>query len=107
MIIVFRIILAKNVIAMAMWPFIILRSRELLDNKRLINHEKIHFRQQLELLLVFFYMWYIIEFLIYLYKYKDAMKAYENISFEKEAYDNENDYSYLKNRNIWSFLNYI
>ncbi len=107
MIIVFRIILAKNVIAMAMWPFIILGSRELLDNKRLINHEKIHFRQQLELLLVFFYIWYIIEFLIYLYKYKDAIKAYENISFEKEAYGNENDYSYLKNRNIWSFLNYI
>ena len=34
-------------------------------------------------------------------------KSYFNISFEKEAYANENDPNYLKNRKPFAFLKYI
>ena len=42
-----------------------------------------------------------------LFKYKDKKKAYMNISFEKEAYTNENDLNYLEKRKSWNFFNFI
>lgn len=33
--------------------------------------------------------------------------AYRNISFEKEAYDNENDMDYLDKREHFSWIEYI
>ena len=33
--------------------------------------------------------------------------AYEKISFEQEAYRNENSSNYLKNRKFWEFLKYL
>ncbi len=107
MFLVFRYILAKNVAAMALWPFIILRNRDLKYNQRLLNHEKIHLRQQLELLVIFFYLWYGIEFLIHFFRYKDQYTAYRRISFEREAYENDENLNYLKKRTLWSFLNYM
>ncbi|WP_317127938.1 hypothetical protein [Hyunsoonleella flava] len=76
-------------------------------NKTLINHEKIHLRQQLELLIVLFYVWYIIEFLVRLMQYRQWNIAYKNISFEREAYINEHNTTYLKNRKFWGFLKYL
>ena len=92
---------------MALFPFILVRDEQLKNDKVIINHEKIHLRQQLELLLVFFYLWYLFEYLILFIKYKNKRKAYENISFEKEAYTNEANMRYLTNRKFWSFLDYI
>ena len=69
-----------------------------------INHEAIHTAQMKELLYIFFYIWYVIEWLILLIKYKDQMKAYRNIRFEKEAYDNEKDLSYLYHRKKFNYL---
>ncbi|WP_338152382.1 hypothetical protein [Psychroserpens jangbogonensis] len=73
----------------------------------LVNHEKIHLRQQLELLIIVFYLWYSIEFLIRLLVYGNWKKAYKNISFEREAYVNEKDPNYLKLRPLWNFINFI
>lgn len=69
-----------------------------------INHEAIHTAQMEEMLYVFFYVWYIIEWVIRL-----LMKgnAYKNISFEKEAYTNENNLSYLNARKMYSWFKYI
>lgn len=61
------------------------------------NHEAIHTAQMRELWYLPFYMIYFIEWLTLLRKY-DAKDAYYNISFEKEAYNNEHDMSYLKKR---------
>jgi len=36
--------------------------------------------------------------------YWDTSKAYENICFEKEAYNNEKNLDYLKTRKHFSFL---
>jgi hypothetical protein len=76
------------------------------SQKVLMNHEKIHIWQQLELLVVFFFIWYGIEFLIRLIQYKNRREAYYNISFEKEAYTNEKNLDYLKQRSFWNFLKY-
>jgi len=76
-------------------------------NYKLINHEKIHLRQQLELLILPFYIWYITEYLIGLIKYRDIKKAYYAISFEREAYDNDYNLNYLQTRSFWRFLKYL
>ena len=55
-------------------------------DKVVLNHEAIHTAQMKELLYIFFYIIYVIEWLILLFKY--GKKAYRNISFEKEAYAN-------------------
>jgi len=34
-------------------------------------------------------------------------RVYANISFEREAYQNEGNSSYLRNRKLWTFLHYL
>ncbi len=89
-----------------LWPFIILK-KEYLTNKVLLNHEKIHLRQQIELLIFPFYLWYGIEFLIRYLQYKSWDKAYRNISFEREAYANEKNLEYLERRKFWGYLIFL
>lgn len=93
--------------ALAFFPFIFIRSENLKHEKRLILHEKIHWRQQIELLIIPFYIWYITEFLVKWIKYRSAKKAYFNISFEREAYFGEKNIYYLLNRKPWSHLKWI
>lgn len=90
-----------------MFPFILLRKKELRHNQSLINHEKIHLSQQLELLIIPFYIWYLSEYYIKYLKYKDPERAYRNISFEREAYENDQNLDYLKTRKFWSFISYL
>ncbi len=92
---------------MALWPFIILREKKLRAQSVFINHERIHLRQQAEFLLVFFYLWYGIEYLLRLLQYKNKNLAYRNISFEREAYANEKDDRYLGKRPFWRFFRYL
>ena len=91
-----------------------------------LNHEKIHTAQIAEvmiasvpfalmlwlftniwlgLLLVIasYYLWYVIEWLIRLPK----GNAYRNISFEREAYANQDNLSYLKSRKRFDFVRFI
>ena len=100
-------LLRKKFTGMAVWPFIIVRSKQLKQDAAFLNHERIHLRQQLEMLVVLFFIWYLIEFLVRLIQYKDRSLAYRNISFEKEAYANEKDLDYLKKRSFWRFVIYI
>jgi len=103
----FKLFTSKWVTGIALYPFIVLRYPELKQNKIIINHEKIHIRQQVELLVIGFYLWYLIEYLFRLIQYKDHLKAYANISFEREAYTNQGDYNYVEKRRFWSFLKYL
>ncbi len=91
---------------MAVWPFLLVKDRKYLVTSTL-NHEKIHFRQQIELLWVLFFVWYVLEFLVRLVQYRNWRKAYYNISFEREAYRHETDTNYLKSRPFWNFIKYI
>lgn len=106
-ILVSKIIFTKNYQGIALWPFIILKKSALKTNMVLINHEKIHLRQQTELLILPFYIWYTIEYLIKWSIYKNRNQAYYNLSFEREAYKNENNLEYLNQRKYWSFLKHL
>lgn len=64
-------------------------------NDKMLNHERIHTAQIKECLYIFFYIWYVLEWLIRLMLYANAHKAYRNISFEQEAYNHEADPYYL------------
>ena len=69
-----------------------------------INHEAIHTTQMKEMLYIFFYIWYIVEWVIRLFK---KGNAYRNISFEQEAYNNENNLEYLNNRKHYGWFKYL
>ena len=69
-----------------------------------LNHEAIHTAQMKEMLYIFFYRWYLIEWIIRLFK---KGNAYRNISFEQEAYNNQSYLYYLKERRPFAWLDYL
>lgn len=105
--IVSKYLIPKGYIGLTVFPFIIIRDKKRRNFEVLINHEKIHIRQQLELLVFPFFIFYGFEFLIRWIQFKDKKLAYKNISFEREAYINEKDPNYLKQRSFYKFLNYL
>ena len=70
----------------------------------LMNHERIHTAQQREMLYVFFYMAYLVEWLVRL---PMRGNAYRNISFEREAYANQRDLDYLQHRRHYAWRWYM
>ncbi|PHR11762.1 MAG: hypothetical protein COA40_10640 [Aequorivita sp.] len=100
-------LLRKNYNGITLWPFVVLKHHSLKKDAVFLNHERIHLRQQAELLILFFYLWYGLEFLIRLIQYKNRHKAYRNISFEREAYHYESDFNYLKKRKPYGFLKFL
>lgn len=56
---------------------------------------------------VVFYLWFGIEWLVHFIRLKDPHLAYRRISFEREAYDNEDDPEYLMRRAVFAFLKYL
>lgn len=93
--------------AVTIFPFIFVGRQGFRADKYLINHERIHLSQALELLIFPFYTWYSIEFFIRYIQYRDFDKAYRNISFEREAYGNEKNLSYIPQRKCWAFVRYL
>lgn len=85
--------------------FIFVRSGFVLDDTD-VRHEAIHWEQQKEMLVLPFFLWYIVEFMINLFRFWDWDKAYRNISFEREAYDFENEKDYLSLRKRFSWFKY-
>lgn len=94
-----------------LWPYIVLREKYNSSAyykrlaERIINHESIHIRQQQEMLVIPFYLWYGIEWFLKLFKY--GAKAYNNISFEREAHSNDENLNYLKERKFWAWIKYL
>ena len=127
-----NIIPFKGYLAMCVFPFIFVRkdARNLTVND--INHEKIHGMQQIETHIValilavlladvglFSWWWVLVSPLVYFALYGleyivrwicygfDTREAYRNISFEQEAYLNENDLTYIKNRHLFASWKYL
>lgn len=126
-----NIIPFKGSKAVTIWPLIFARksAKWLKDYEE--NHEKIHLRQQLEVLVMsamiilmavlsldlsrwwmltsfgVYYTWYGLEWLIRLAVYRDTHMAYRNIAFEQEAYLNERDMAYLNQRKAFVWVRYI
>ncbi|RRA95358.1 hypothetical protein [Paenimyroides viscosum] len=97
----------KGFSGITVYPFVFVRDLFWAEKKSFVNHEKIHLRQQLELLIVLFFIWYGLEFFVRLIQFRNRQKAYRNISFEREAYANESNPDYLTNRKFFSFFNYL
>ena len=106
-VIVAKYLIPKGYRGLTVFPFVFIKHAFDTENKVLVNHEKIHIRQQLELLVLPFFLWYFVEYTVRLLQYKNANLAYRNISFEREAYANELNFDYLKSRRFFSFLNYL
>lgn len=96
----------------SIFPIVVLREKHkdpktessFIKSQRIHNHETIHFHQQLEMLVIFFYIWYVIEFILRLFKYGNSKKAYRNLLHEKEAYRNEADFRYPQKRKRYAWL---
>lgn len=85
-----------------------------------VNHEAIHWEQQKELLVVFFYLLYGV---MYLYEWVRCLfdgergktehswkngagrRAYRSVSFEREAYQHEEDTLYIYQRKHYAWIN--
>lgn len=90
---------------MALFPFILVRQPN--PGLTLLNHERIHLRQQAELGVLPFYLWYIIEYAIRWFQYRHRYTAYRNISFEREAFAHDQDLAYLNSRRFWAFWRFV
>ena len=96
-----------RVSGMAIFPFILIKHRDLKNDTQLIRHETIHLMQELELLIIPFYVFYLVNYLVNRIRYHDHEKAYLDIIFEREAYAYETDPDYLKKRKFWGWLKFI
>jgi len=105
-VVVNKYLMGRHFVGIALWPFIVVKDSFLKEDASFINHERIHLRQQAELLVLPFYIIYLLEYVVRLIQYRNSEQAYRNISFEREAYCNESDLAYLKNRKLWSFIKY-
>lgn len=116
-----------NTITLAAWVCTKCKNKEEMP-QHIRNHECIHARQWVECMLasgviiwalvlfadisawwfslsfLMFYILYVLEYLIKLIPYGND--AYRNISFEREAYDNQYDSNYLENGDYFMWLHY-
>lgn len=91
---------------MSLYPFgIFVKRKDYKDYKKLINHESIHWQQQKEMLCIPFYLWYGIEWVVNVFKY--GKRAYIKLSFEQEAYDNDQNLKYLSKRKPYAWIKYL
>jgi hypothetical protein len=95
-----------KVSGMALYPFILVKNRQDINDPILIRHETIHLKQAAEMLVIPFYLAYIVHYLYNLYLYGNHDQAYYQIIFEREAYRNEMDASYLQKRQFWAWRFY-
>ena len=98
-----KILFSESILGITIFPFVFMKKGK--DTLTVINHESIHIKQQIELLVIPFYILY---FLFWLFNViKNSDDPYRNIPFEKESYENENDMEYLNKRKLFSWIKYI
>lgn len=90
--------------AINLFGVLFVRNGQTLSEKD-INHERIHTAQMEEMLYIGFYVWYLVEWIIKLFKY--GKDSYRNLSFEKEAYDNDDYLDYLNKRRPFIWWGYL
>lgn len=88
----------RNVQATNLFGIVFVRSDRGKFTEALKNHEYIHTLQQKEMLYVFFFLWYNIEWFFRFLKCHDWNKAYGQIYFEREAYSHMRDLDYTNHR---------
>ncbi|WP_239494907.1 hypothetical protein [Pedobacter yulinensis] len=76
-------------------------------DRTLLNHEKIHLRQQLEMLVIPFYLVYLALYLANRLRGQAHHTAYRNIAFEREAFAYDNHVNYLDNRPFFAWSRFL
>lgn len=77
-------------------------------SQKTLNHEAIHSAQYKELGYIFFLPLYLLEWFVKLFYYGFRSKvAYRNISFEREAFEHQYEYDYLKSRKHYAWVKKI
>lgn len=100
-------------------------------DKKILNHEKIHSVQMIETavvsaILIFiivsianisfwwmfasiasYYVWYCIEYMILRIRHDTQSCSYHDISFEEEAYNNDDNFDYISTRKPFAWIKYI
>lgn len=81
-------------------------------SERTINHESIHMAQSMDFGINFcgyfiFYIWYLLEWIFKLPSALFGYAPYRSISFEQEAFVNEDNFEYLKNRKRFEWTKYL
>lgn len=94
-----NIIPFKGFLAINLFGVLFVRGTERDITERVLNHERIYTAQMKELWYIPFYILYLLE---WLYRLTQKGNAYRNISFEREAYENEMNLNYLTNRRKWA-----
>ncbi len=98
---------AQKAKAAAIFPFIFVRKEEY-ATPVFINHERIHFRQQLETLFIgCLVLGFIEDIYSGLLLRLNPENRYLYRAVEQEAYRNQENLNYLKNRQIFSLFNYL
>ena len=88
--------------AIAIFPFVFSRGEMTESTKR---HETIHFQQQLETFVIFFYLVYLWDYLkARVFLGLSGRESYFALRAEREAYINQDDETYLENRPRWAWL---
>lgn len=90
--------------AVTIFPFIFVREGAEFTVED-YNHEQIHGRQQVEMLIIPFFLWYLVEWIIKLFVGQG--NAYRRISFEREAHQNEKYPLYLDDRKFYAWFKYL
>lgn len=91
-----------HVNGMALWPFIL--HKEASPPESLWRHERIHLRQQVEMGVVPFYLWYLAEYELYRLKGLPHDAAYRALLHEREAYAHDAEEGYLERRRPYAWL---
>ena len=129
MVIYNKIIPFKGYDAITIFPFIFAQEKPL--GSVVLNHEKIHLCQQLEVLVAsllvalvviiafglsfwwlltaipVYYLFYGVEYGVRYLIYRNHKEAYMNISFEQEAYLSDGDIDYLSSRELFAWVAYL
>lgn len=101
-------LLGRTYAAMCFLPFLFVnRGIDIREIPESLNHERIHARQQIEMVWLFFFIWYCAEYLVRLLIYRSHRMAYLNLSHEREAYDNASDPDYLIHRRPYAWVKYL
>ena len=91
-----------GVTGMTLWPFILVKHT---TSWQTVRHEMIHIRQQREMLVIPFYLWYALEYLMKWFVW--GKDAYWHLSHEREAYIHDDDEDYLNTRKPYRWTRYI
>lgn len=94
-----NIIPFKGFLMINLFGVLFVRGTERDINATILNHEKIHTVQMKELGYILFYIIYLLEWVVRLFK---KGNAYKKVSFEREAYENEKNLGYLASRCKWA-----